>query len=269
MDEMTAAMLAQIQEIEAKDESQILAELAGETVAQYIYVTENWEWVPQPDGGRKKEKVRKVKLSWVGTREVARNRGNIVLSDPVVTDLGDTIRIMVKSTDLVRNFSVFGGIHQARKMRVNDYDQDSGELKGYHLEDDPYVFQKALSKAQRNALGACIPTDYATKMIDRFLRATGATPLMPPSRRAVKSGDKPKASNLKPRAEWDKVTQDQMTDYGKLEKTIWDLSKLQPADLYKQLGVGGRSDMAISAWEAFTTLRELLVPEIKTNNQPG
>ncbi|MDD4986613.1 MAG: hypothetical protein PHQ43_12705 [Dehalococcoidales bacterium] len=36
MDEMTAAMRAQIQEIEQKDERQVLAELAGETIEEYI-----------------------------------------------------------------------------------------------------------------------------------------------------------------------------------------------------------------------------------------
>jgi len=36
MDELTAAMLAQIQEIEQKDERQVLAELAGETIEEYV-----------------------------------------------------------------------------------------------------------------------------------------------------------------------------------------------------------------------------------------
>jgi len=36
MDEMTAAMLDQIQEIEQKDERQVLAEMAGETIEEYI-----------------------------------------------------------------------------------------------------------------------------------------------------------------------------------------------------------------------------------------
>jgi hypothetical protein len=36
MDEITAAMRAQTQEIEQKDERQVLAELAGETIEEYI-----------------------------------------------------------------------------------------------------------------------------------------------------------------------------------------------------------------------------------------
>ncbi|MDD4984893.1 MAG: hypothetical protein PHQ43_03750 [Dehalococcoidales bacterium] len=263
MDEMTAAMLAQIQEIEQKDERQVLAELAGETIEEYIYETEVWDWVPQPDGKRKKQKVRKVKLSWVGTREVARSRGNIILSDPIVTDTEDAVRIIVKATDLTRNFSVFGGCHQPKKMKVNDFDRESGEITGSHLEDDPFVFQKGLSKAQRNALNPCIPADYAVKMIDRFLRASGKQPLLAaPGRKGItqKTGQQPARSQIKPRPEWDKITKAQVPDYPTLERLAWDLCKLQPAQMYKELGGGNRNDMTIPAWEAFLTLKERFVP---------
>ncbi|KKN35588.1 hypothetical protein LCGC14_0781980, partial [marine sediment metagenome] len=40
VDEISAAMLAQIQEIEQKDEDQVLKELAGESVPEFIYTTE-------------------------------------------------------------------------------------------------------------------------------------------------------------------------------------------------------------------------------------
>jgi hypothetical protein len=268
MDEMTAAMLAQIQEIEQKDERQVLAELAGETIEEYIYETEVWDWVPQPDGKRKKQKVRKVKLSWVGTREVARSRGNIILSDPIVTDTEDAVRIIVKATDLTRNFSVFGGCHQPKKMKVNDFDKETGEIVGSHLENDPFVFQKGLSKAQRNALNPCIPADYAVKMIDRFLRASGKQPLLSaPGKRGIpqKTGPPPRQpvkSQIKPRSEWNRITRDQVPDYPTLERLAWELCKLQPTQMYKELGGGSRNDMTIPAWEAFLTLKEMFVPSI-------
>lgn len=267
MDEMTAAMLAQIQEIEQKDERQVLAELAGETIEEYIYETEVWDWVPQPDGKRKKQKIRKVKLSWVGTREVARSRGNIVLSDPIVADTDDAVRIIVKATDLTRNFSVFGGCHQPKKMKVNDFDRESGEIVGSHLEDDPFVFQKGLSKAQRNALNPCIPADYAVKMIDRFLRASGKQPLLStPGRKGIpqRAGQpppkQPAKSQIKPRPEWDRITKDQVPDYPTLERLTWELCKIQPAQMYRELGGGSRNDMTIPAWEAFLTLKERFAP---------
>ncbi|GAI48466.1 unnamed protein product, partial [marine sediment metagenome] len=157
-DDIDKVMLKQIAEIEQKDESQVLAELAGELIEEMIYTVEVYN-------RRSKKTVRKARLSWAGTKEVARNRGNIILSEPVVTDLDTTIRIMVKATDLTRNFTVFGGCQQPRKMKVNDVDRETGEVTGHHFEDDAYCFQKGLSKCQRNALTLCIPADYAAKCI--------------------------------------------------------------------------------------------------------
>jgi len=268
MDEITAAMLQNIREIEQRDENQILAELAGETISEYIYITEVWDWVPQPDGKKKKQKVRKVKLSWVGTREAARAKGNIVGSDPLVTDLDDVIRIVVKFTDLANNFSVFGGCHQPRKMKVNDWDPDTGEITGSHYEDDPFCFQKGLSKAQRNGLTACIPADWTAKMIDRFLAASKKAAHLPAGQkgRYIQPGKRndtplPKLQlTIKPKAEWDKVTKERVPDYPKLESLMWDLAKIQPRDMYKELGVGSRNDMTIPAWEAFLQLKSFFCP---------
>jgi len=37
MDDMTALMLQQIKEVEERDEQQVLAELAGEAVGEFVY----------------------------------------------------------------------------------------------------------------------------------------------------------------------------------------------------------------------------------------
>jgi hypothetical protein len=268
MDEITAAMLQNIREIEQLDEGQILAELAGETVSDFIYETETWDWVVLPDGKKKKQKIRKVKLSWVGTREAARAKGNIAASDPTITDVDDAVRIVIKFTDLSRNFSVFGGCHQPKKMKVNDWDQETGEIKGSHLEDDPYYFTKGLSKAQRNGLTACIPAEWTAKMIDRFLQASSKAKKLPAGQKPhyIQSargdgGQIPAAkSNIKPKAEWDKITKDQVPDYNTLERLIWDLSKVQPTDMYKELGVSNSRFMTIPAWDAFLTLKDTYAP---------
>ena len=250
-DEMSSVMLKQIAEIEQKDEAQVLAELAGELIEEMIYTVEVYD-------RRKKQMVSKARLSWAGTKEVARSRGNIVLSEPVVTDLDTTIRVMVKATDLTRNFSVFGGCQQPRKMKVNDVDQDTGEITGHHFEDDAYCFQKGLSKCQRNALTLCIPADYAAKCITRFLKATGKGKLLPQETRKAKA---PAKSQVKPLEEWEKIHQDMVPDYPHLEPIIWNLCKMQPADLYKELGVSSRSDMTIPAWDAFLTIKARFHPE--------
>ncbi len=251
MDEMSNTLLQNIKDIEERDEGQILAELAGETVEEFIYETDVWD-------PKLRQKVRKVKLSWVGTREAARAKGNIIANEVVVTDLDDVIRIVAKYTDISRNFSVFGGCHQPRKMKVNDYD-DKGKVIGSHLEDDPFCFQKGLSKAQRNAMTSCIPAQWTAKMIDRFMHAQKQLEASGKKMSYVqgKSGTVQRlAQNIKPRVEWDKISKDMVSDYGKLEQIIWDLAKLQPADMYKQLGGGSRSQMTTPAWDAFLALKE-------------
>jgi hypothetical protein len=257
MDEMTQAMLAQIKEIEEKDENQILAELAGATISEYIYETIVDEYVADPATGKKhKQKVRKVKLSWVGTRETARNRGNLVLSEPLITETDEEFRIIFKATDLTHNFVVFGGTHQPKKMKVNDYDKDTGEFKGSHLEEDPYAFQKGLSKAQRNAFTNVIPADYSAKMIDRFLTAGRKAPqITQGSKQPPQNQNQQKRRETKPKADWDRITPQMVPDYATLETLIWNLAKLQPADMYKKLGGGSRSQMTITAWQAFLQLK--------------
>jgi len=249
-DEVGSVMLKQIAEIEQRDESQVLAELAGELLEEMIYTVEVYD-------RRRKKTVRKARLSWAGTKEVARSRGNIVLSEPVVTDLDATIRIMVRATDLTRNFTVFGGCQQPRKTKVNDVDPDTGEVTGHHFEDDAYCFQKGLSKCQRNALTLCIPADYAARCIDRFLLAAGKAKQLPQD---TKKGKAPSKSQVKPLEEWEKITEDMVPDYPHLEPIIWDLCKMQPVALYKELGVSSRTDMTIPAWSSFLTIKRRYHP---------
>jgi len=250
MDQIESLMIRQMAEIEQRDESQVLAELAGETIADMVYTIEVYD-------RKAKRTVQKARLSWAGTKEVARSRGNIILAEPVVTDFDTTIRIMVKATDITRNFTVFGGCQQPRKMKVNDFEKGTGEITGHHYEDDPYCFQKGLSKCQRNALTLCIPADYAAKCITRFLKASG-TKALPQA--AKKSRGTPIKSEIKPAEEWAKITPDMVPDFPHLEPLIWSLCKLQPAEVYKELGVGSRNDMTIPAWEAFLTIKERFIP---------
>lgn len=272
MDNIDSIMLQQIKEIDARDESQIMAELAGETLSEYFYEVVRYD-------RRQKKNIRKVKLSWVGTREVARNRGNIMLDEPQITETDTHWRIVVKATDLVRNFTVFGGCHQPKMMKMTDVDKDSGEVIGDKIVRDDYAFEKGLSKAQRNALDKCIPGDYAAKALDRMLRSAGRAPLMQltePKRKpqAAKASPKTspqetpptepmksKASDKKPVAEWEKISKEMVPDYPHLEPLMWNLCKLQPKEMYTQLGVSGRNDMTIPAWEAFLTLKSLYCQE--------
>lgn len=260
-DEITALMIQQIRDIEHRDEKQIMAELAGETLDEYIYET-----IITVKGERR----RKVRLSWVGVREVARSRGNILLDDPIITESEDAWRIVIKATDITRNFSVFGGCHQPKLMKVNILGQ-GGEIIGHNYEPDEFSFQKGLSKAQRNALDKCIPADLAAKSIDRFLRSLGRPPLLKRGDKKKEAATKEKTADetaltappkaqIKPREEWDKITQDMIPNYPSLEHIIWDLCKIQPAEMYKELGFKTRADANILPWEAFLQLRERFAP---------
>ena len=73
---------------------------------------------------------------------------------------------------------------------------------------------------------------------------------------AIRALSEKLASRRKARSEWDKVTRDQLPDYAALEAVLEDLAGVKPAEIYKELGGGSRSDMTIPVWDAFITLRE-------------
>ena len=234
MDEITSLMLNRIQEIEQRDDDQILAELAGEYVEDFIYEITD-----------KKTKKRIVKLSWSGTREMARFRGNITLDEPMITDNDGYVRVVVRGTDLTRNFSVFGGCHQPKKMKVKIFDEQDQPM-GFQEQDDPYYFTKALSKAQRNVLQSVIPANFTARMIDSFLLKAGRAPL--------KQLAKPKAAT-KPRINTEVIDPTEFKSLLELEKYAFNRWHLQPADIYKELGYTKRSDCAETPWECYLKLK--------------
>lgn len=235
--EVTNIMLNQIKEIDARDESQILAELAGESVEEFVYEITD-----------KKTKKRIVKLSWIGTREMARNRGNITLTDPIVEDVDGAVRIVVRATDLTRNFSVFGGCHQPKKQKVKLYD-DEGKVAGFQEQDDDHYFTKGLSKAQRNALQSVIPANFMAKMINQFLLMSGREPL--------KQLPQPKAQPPRVSKNLPELTEKDIPDFLTLEKEIYNRYHIQPAQVYKNLGYNSRLDCLMTPWQCFCSLKEI------------
>ena len=238
MDEVTNLMINQIKEISERDEGQILAELAGETVDEYIYEIRD-----------KKTKKRTVKLSWVGTREMGRAKGNIALSDPIIEDSDGYIRVVVRATDLKRNFSVFGGCHQPKKQKVKTY-SESGDYLGFQEEDDPHYFCKALSKAQRNVIQSVIPASFMARMIDRFLVLSGKEPLK----------QLPKPKDSKPRVNASVTEPTELKSFFELEKFAFDRWHIQPDQLYKELGYNSKIDCAEPPFECYLKLKELMEP---------
>lgn len=245
---LTRIVIDQIKEIDARDETQIMSELAGETVQEMFYTVDRYE--------RKTKKYTKIpKLSWAGTKEAARSRGNIIVDDqPTITDLDDSVRVIVRVTDLTRNFSIYGGCHQPRKMKINDTDAKTGEIIGFHYEDDPFYFQKGLSKAQRNAIQTLLPADHIAKCLNSFMSIANRKALKSPENKTI---PQPTKKELKANADWESVKNENVLDYTHLERIFWDITKKQPAEMYKELGVSGKSEMTIPAWEAFLQLKEI------------
>lgn len=223
MNDITDLMLARIKEVEAKDEAQVMAELAGETLTEYVYEIFD-----------KKKKRLGAKLSWVGTKEVARSIGNIALDEPDVKDGDGYIRIVVKATDWKHNFSCFGGCHQLLRQKVKIED-DQGNVTGYEEQDDPYYFTKALSKAQRNALQAVMPTTTITHFINRFLMASGKEPL--------KRLPAPKARLPRPASPPPPVDLAAIRTTPELEKAAWNRWHVQPAEVWRAAGYQSKSEI--------------------------
>lgn len=248
---LTRVIIDQIREIDARDESQILTELAGETVQEMFYTTEIYD-------RKAKRLVQKAKLSWAGSKEAARSRGNIVVDEtPMITDLDDSVRVVVRITDLSKNFSIFGGCHQPRKMKVNDVDPQTKKVIGFHMEDDAYYFQKALSKAQRNGFQTILPADFIAKCLDRFVRLSSRPALKQAKEAEISQPPVPTKKELKAQVAWESITEEMVPDYNRLEKVFWDITKKQPTDMYAGLGVKNRLELVISPWEAFQKLKEL------------
>ena len=251
---LTRVVLDQIKEIDARDENQIMSELAGETVQEMFYTVDTYD-------KKSKQWVKKPKLSWAGTKEAARARGNIIVdSEPIIADLEDSIRIVVRVTDLPRNLSIFGGCHQPKKMKINDVDPKTHEIIGLHYEDDPFYFQKGLSKAQRNGFQTIMAADFIAKCLNRFMMIANRKSLKPAER--TESIEHPNKKELKAQVDWANITLDMVPDYPHLERVFWDITKKQPAEMYKELGVSSRTELTAPAWDSFLQLKEVFSPKI-------
>jgi len=226
-EETTALILHRIQEIERRDDNQILTSLAGEAIKEYAYRFTD-------------SKGRLITgLSWAGIKEITQLRGNMVVQDVDIQDTDDYIRVVVRATDLDRNISVFGGCHQPKKMRVKV------EKGLYELVPDDFCFQKAISKAQRNAFKNLLPTTLLTKMMEAYL---GKKPAAEREREPGGSVTTPPGKKINP---------DEIKTFTNVYKASFDLYKLQPPDVLRQLGVLREMDLTITPKEAFLTIQAL------------
>ena len=139
--------------MEQRDEQQILSELAGHYLEEFVYSFEV--------GGR-----RVTGLSWAGIKEASYRLGGIEVESCDVEDKGDFWMVKCKAKDKVRDSSRFGVSTQRKKMKTKD---------GQEVDDD-YSLQKCTSKAQRNAIRSLIPELFIKNFVDRYLEENGKKP---------------------------------------------------------------------------------------------
>jgi len=145
--------------MERKDEEQILAELKGHYLEEFVYSFEH--------AGR-----RVIGLSWAGVKECAYRMGGIDVVDCRVEDKGDYWLVLAKAVDRTTGSGRYGISTQPKKMNLKDGSE----------QEDLFSLPKALSKAQRNAIRGLIPEQYIKTFLDHYLqekRIIEAKPITP------------------------------------------------------------------------------------------
>lgn len=149
------------EDFDRMDEEQIVRELMGGAVEEYVYSFKQGEAVV-------------TGLSVTGVMAVAQHMGGITCDDPPrweITD--DEYYCEIKATDRKTGLTLWGSATQPRMMRAKGVDKP-----------DSFARQKALSKAQRNAIRKLIPEPIAVEMLGAFSSGKRPGNLPPVQRRA-------------------------------------------------------------------------------------
>lgn len=132
-------------DFDRRDEDQIVAELIGAAAEEYVY-----------SFGEGRNKV--TGLSVTGVMAVAQNLGGITCGTPHWEITDDEYYCEIAATDHHCGLTVWGNASQERRQQTRN-----GNIV------DKFARQKALSKAQRNAIRKVIPEAIATQMLQAFL----------------------------------------------------------------------------------------------------
>lgn len=117
------------QELDRRDENQILAEIRGELVEEFVYSI-------QLQGKRA------TNLSYAGVKEAIRRRGMFEILDVRTEETDHEIRTLMKVRDLVNRIDVLGA--------------SSAE------KDKAFAYVLAVNDAERNAFSKLIPAKLAS-----------------------------------------------------------------------------------------------------------
>jgi len=154
------------EEFERRDEEQILAEIQGRVIEEMVYSFRS--------GGRTV-----TGLSWVGVKEIARRYGQVDVDLVEIRDTPEAWVAVVKARDRERGTGILGVSTQAKVMDTREGPRP-----------DPFALQKAMSKAQRNAIRALIPETFIKTVVQEWLEMQGRAPRRP-QRRAPQAPENP------------------------------------------------------------------------------
>lgn len=130
--------------MERRDEDQILSEMKGNVIQEFVYSFRQ--------GGREI-----TGLSYAGVKQIALEMGNIHCSEPIISELNGSFVCKVKAVDIAKNLEMWGVSSQPKQMKTQ-----------YGPRDDDFAVQKAVSKAERNALRKLMPERLIVEMIKEW-----------------------------------------------------------------------------------------------------
>jgi len=110
-------------------------------------------------------------LSWVGIKEIARRYGKVDVDLVEIRDTPEAWIAVVKARDREKGTGILGVSTQPKIMETRDGPQP-----------DPFALQKAMSKAQRNAIRALIPETFMKTVIREWLAQQRGGPRRAPLR---------------------------------------------------------------------------------------
>jgi hypothetical protein len=234
----TQALIQRAAEMDKLDDDQILESLAGNLSEQYAYSFKV--------SGKQVEG-----LSWRGYMELLTRRGGYRFSKPEVEDAGDHWRAYAEVTDLIQNVTVWAGTHQAKNRRVK-------EGNGYRIIPDDYAFEKAISKAQRNAAKNVVPQYIQAEALSLVLhgkalpggRSTREAPVKPRALPKGRQKAQSEAGTVNPTELPIPANLGQLYDAG-----VKHLKYQNKSEILRAIGVTGEADIAdlADAWDKLLT----------------
>jgi len=162
---------------EQRDEQQIQALLEGRYLEEFVYeFCRRHKW---PERVRPRECTCTdlvVGISWFGIQEASRAYGRIQvpIEKAKIKETAEEVEVMVEAVDTQTNSSRIGVSAQAKNMTTRQ-----GVFR------DAFALQKALSKAQRNAIKQLLPQTMLKEWIQRHRNGGNGKTAQPPVTKAA------------------------------------------------------------------------------------